>query len=343
MNLSDPVLPAERVRKQWIERACQTKALSHLVTASECPDMLNPKVIINDEELIDRWVKQGNNPQLTTQEHDGRIVGEEAIVEEEMIAPYVDWVLAEKTRAAGFYLLKDVLNPPFQNPGLAFYPQIYSYSQDFYGKDLSDDQNSIQDPFDPQDAYGGYALIHVLPAFAPIEVFKKGENLFQQPSLQVEEEEDNPGNPDTLLNKISYNLICGTDRGEISGEFFFIPPRLFDDMKPLCQGLSENGPKAFRVNLFKKPVVFNDKPYESAYMVLEELIRERFTSRETLQASFEDRAAPLAEEVSEGLIQDFRNIVDNFLMEKLVNQKASGILSPKILLVRYDIRQGFGF
>ena len=293
----DPVLPEQRIQTQWVERLCDTKYFSGSVTPSECPQTVSSK------EHSKEWTSWSDNPNFIKAQVDS-------------IAPFVDWLLIEKTKAVGFYLLKDVLSQLSESGSMGGISYIHP---------------------DYQDNYFNLNWEMMFQAVADlIGVSKKGESLFNQ-IIIVNEESDNSESPDKLFNKLFYNLICGTDAGEIS-KGFFIPPRIFDRMQALCLGLLEGGPAAFKDNLFNKPVVLGQKTYENAYLALEEMVRETFTNEEELMTVFDRRAAPLSKEVSESIIKDFKNITEHFLKNNLVNKEASGVISCQDILNRYSLQ-----
>ena len=302
LSPSDPVLPEDRIKTQWVERLCDTKYFSGSVTAFKCPQ------IVSAQEHSKEWTSWSDNPSFIK-------------AQVESIAHFVDLLLIEKTKAVGFYLLNDALSQLSQSTGLGGVSYIHPSYQDNY--------------FDLNWEMMFQAVTNL------IDVPKKGESLFNQVVI-VNDESGDPGSADKLFNKLFYNLICGTDTGEIS-EGFFIPPKIFDGMQALCFGLLEGGPAAFRDNLFNKPVVLDQKTYENAYLALEGVVRETFTNEEGLLDFFDTRARPLSKEVQESIIQDFENITENFLKNNLVNKEARGVISCQDILNRYNIQMAQDF
>ena len=298
----DPVLPEDRIRTQWVERLCDTKYFSGSVTSFECPQT------VSSEEHNREWTSWSDNPSFIKDQVDS-------------IAPFVDLLLIEKTKAVGFYLLNDALSQLSQSTGLGGVSYIHPKYQDNY--------------FDLNWEMMFQAVTNL------IDVPKKGESLFNQVII-VNDESGDPGSADKLFNKLFYNLICGTDTGEIY-KGFFIPPKIFDGMQALCFGLLEGGPAAFRDNLFNKPVVLDQKTYENAYLALEEVVRETFNNEEGLLDFFDTRARPLSKEVKESIIQDFENITENFLKNNLVNKEARGVISCQDIQNRYNIQMAQDF
>lgn len=193
---------------------------------------------------------------------------------------YIDGLLSEKAQIAGFYLLKDVLNN--HEVELRNLPSYFSHIR----------LRNLADPF---------------------EVHKKGEL-----SLNNLIEENDLSSVNEIQNKILQALICGTEEGEISKDFLFIPPKIFTGTKSLCESLSEDSSTPFTERLFKNPVVSNGDHYETAYLAIEALIQESFNTEEELVNSFRDKTLHLKEEMHQTKLKDLDNLADNFLIPNLI-------------------------
>ena len=208
----------------------------------------------------------------------------------------VERLLGEKAFAAGFYLLKEAL----VNVSL-FYQSAAVVNPATYLQTITDF----------------------------IYVFKKGERYYGPKGNSGDDLENQ------LSTQLLYNLLCGTEKGEISGDSFLISPQIFTEMQPLCEVLSEGGLSHFRENLFKKPTFFRGELYETPYLALEEVIREKFGSNESALSFFERAVSPLVEELRESSFRDFSNLVNNYLMPNLINEEARGITSCEDIRSHY--------
>lgn len=215
---------------------------------------------------------------------------------------FIDGFLYQKAKTAGFYLLKEALNDYRMAIMKNTSPHFISYMR----------LRAIADP---------------------IEVHKKGEELL---NIFSESEESHLIAAGLIQDRILQALICGTEEGKISSDFLFIPPQIFIGAESLCESHSAENNASFTGSLFKNPVTFNGKHYETAYLALEEWIQERFKTEENLMDLFKDKTLHLKEKVYQTKLKDLDNLVDNFLIPSLIPSKERSGMSCSELKSRYD-------
>ena len=212
----------------------------------------------------------------------------------------IDSTLSEKIKTAGFYLFKEALSKN-EGPGISLYIKI----------------GAIADP---------------------IEVYKKGEQLLNPYSIQeISLESKENYSVIAMKNRILQALICGTEAGRISDDFFLIPPKMFTGTEALCESLSRENPDFFSRDLFRDPIFVNGKHYETAYLALEELVRDTFYTEEELMDRFKTRTSHLKEEAYQGKLKDLDNLVERFLISNLIPAEETFKGSCSELKAYYDI------
>lgn len=242
------------------------------------------------------------------------------------LTDHVNELLQERIRAAGLYLLREAL-----------LDRNYTF-------------RSLKPPEYALLAYPDATWNRVLFTLTEmLGVAGKGERFFKAPSEMAEmEEEEDPEEQQALSleavhTRIFKALACGQEEAKIGQDFFFTPPRMLESFKPLCRDLTETRPTLTRDRLFNRPLVFKGEPYENAYLAFESLLRRDFETKGRLMWEFQHKTAEIAEEAQKGLLKDFFNIVDNYLIPNLTNKEPSGDFDCDQLEHRYNLEHARDF
>lgn len=196
-----------------------------------------------------------------------------------------------------------------------------------------------------------------------LEVYKKGERYFTQieqlldilketmdsSAFKEMEQQMSQGSDPHLL---TYNLLCKNKRE--NEEQAFVPPQFlslshvsiydfaskqFVEMQTACNELdrfyflSREKQKYIHQMLFQRPVQMNNRRYENLYLALESMLRQSYSSSESIEESFQRLSQDQMDDIGGRLSESLNGLTEGYYKE-LINMDSE--ISPQSALEEFD-------